>query len=53
MKSTFKDIFKILKKKYFFQKLNFTIFLFFKNISYMVKRKLPAEKDTIVYLYVT
>ena len=56
LKISLKVLFIILKKKYFFQKLN-VIYLFFKNIFennfYMVKRELPAEKDTIFYLYVT
>ena len=48
MKSTFKDIFKILKKCFIFYLLNS-----FENNFYMVKRELPAEKDTLFYLYVT
>ena len=53
MESTFKVIFQILEKNYFFQKLNFFYFYFeniFENNFYMVKRELPAEKDTIFYL---
>ena len=54
MKSTFKVILKILKKKLFFSKKNFIYFLnIFENNFYMVKRELLAEKDTIFYLYVT
>ena len=46
MKRASKDILKV----------KFFIFLFLKYFCkyfYMVKRELPAEKDTIFYLYVT
>ena len=56
MKNNFKDIFKILKKSFFF-KNKFIYFIFKKNIFEnnlsMFKRELPAEKDTMFYLYVT
>ena len=41
-------------KKIIFSKIKFIIFLnIVENIFYMVKRELPADKDTIFYLYVT
>ena len=54
VEDTAKTIFKILKKVKI-QKFN--LFLYFKNIFEnnfsTFKRELPAEKDTILYLYVT
>ena len=45
---------KLLKNFKFLKGNEFCLFFYniFKNNFYMVKRELPAEKDTIFYLYV-
>ena len=51
LKISLKVLFLILKKKIFFN--FFFILNILENNFYMVKRELPAEKNTIFYLYVT
>ena len=47
MKSTFKYIFKILKKNYFFQNFIFHFLNIFENNFYMVKKRASSGNKTL------